>query len=228
MLKQLERKLRRSIRSEQPYSKDFFSSQQEGSRRSAQIVLPIVLDRVKPRKVIDVGCGVGTWAAELLAKSIDVIGLDGSYIDPAQLQIAPERFVAVDLEHLPSASTFGTFDLAICLEVGEHLRPERAGDLVGFLTSVAPAVLFSAAIPGQGGNNHLNEQWQSHWIERFSAHGFGYADLIRPVVWDNPEVECWYAQNSLLFLKGLTSPEGVMPTDIVHPRLFAIHRGKPK
>ena len=75
------------------------------------------------------------------------------------------------------------YDLACCLEVAEHLPPERAGSFVEDLTKLAPVVLFSAAIPGQGGDNHVNEMWQHHWARLFAKNGFRAVDYVRPMIW---------------------------------------------
>ena len=74
--------------------------------------------------------------------------------------------------------------------------------LVASLTDLAPIVLFSAAIPGQGGEAHINEQWQDYWAERFAKKGYVTVDCIRPRVWTNPQVQYWYAQNMLLYVQG--------------------------
>jgi hypothetical protein len=71
------------------------------------------------------------------------LGYDGPHVTP--LCIPKDRFAAVDLRQpLPADRKF---DLAISGEVAEHLP----ATLVGTLTSVSDVVLFSAAIPGQGG-----------------------------------------------------------------------------
>ena len=93
----------------------------------------------------------------------------------------------------------GRYDLAVCLEVAEHLPESSASDLVRTLTTLAPIVLFSAAIPGQGGVGHINERWPSYWKSRFEEHGFQRLDPIRPHIWKNRRVHWWYRQNIFLF-----------------------------
>lgn len=39
------------------YQKDYFQWLQVGSLRSAKIVIPYVLDFIKPNSVVDIGCG---------------------------------------------------------------------------------------------------------------------------------------------------------------------------
>ncbi len=94
-----------------------------------------------------------------------------------------------------------TFDLVVSLEVAEHLPPESAPAFVGSLARLGPAVLFSAAIPYQGGEHHLNEQWPDYWAELFEQNGFVAIDCVRRNVWSDERVLYWYAQNTLLFVR---------------------------
>lgn len=200
----------------------------DGSRQSADVIVPIVYDLITPASVIDVGCGVGTWLAACQAHGItDYLGLDGEGASAA-LQIPAERFRVADLTQPFNVGR--RFDLAMSLEVAEHLPPEAADAFVRELTQLAPAVLFSAAIPGQGGNRHLNERWQSYWSGLFAAHGFAPVDVIRPRIWGNPKVEYWYQQNIALYMHHETIPHGwplVGMLDIVHPALFTVHTNRP-
>ncbi len=234
MLKVFERAIRRRLKrngsDHELYSPDFYALQQVGSRNSANVIVPLVIEIVQPRNVVDVGCGVGTWAAEFLAHSIDARGIDGEYVRQQDLQIPAEKFSAINLNDPPPAGEIGQFDLAVCLEVAEHLDATASQKLLDFLTDLAPSVLFSAAIPGQGGRNHVNERWQSHWIERFQNLGFACHDVIRSKVWGNPNVRPWYAQNIFLFSKNvpkpLAEPQAALPFDLVHPETFRRRRKK--
>lgn len=211
----------------EPYSKEFFKQQQSGSFRSAQRVLPYVLAMVSPGSIVDVGCGIGTWLAAARDLGVaDIMGLDGAYVDRGMLQIPPDRFRAVDLTQPFSLDR--TFDLALSLEVAEHLPADSADGFVDSLTRLAPVVLFSAAVPQQGGERHLNEQWQSWWVDRFRQCGFEAVDCVRSRIWDDPSVEWWYAQNILLMVRedylrasGRLQQErakALSAVDLVHPR----------
>lgn len=184
-----------------PYDQAFYQHQADGSRRSAEIVLPIVFDWVgHPNSVVDVGCGLGTWLAVCLDRGVDeILGIDGDYVEVAQLHIPKKDFLARDL--LSPHPVEQKYDLAMSLEVGEHLPEKSAQILVGYLTSLSDKVLFSAAIPGQGGVHHVNEQWPSYWANIFSSWGYVALDPIRPAVWQNPLVERFYSQNTFLYLK---------------------------
>jgi SAM-dependent methyltransferase len=184
--------------SEARYDRAFYERHRRGSGSSAEVVAPLVVEWVRPKSVVDVGCGMGTWAAAFSRRGVgDVVGVDGSPVPADLLQIPAERFQVRDLSKPLDLGR--TFDLAVCLEVAEHLPARFADGLVASLTSLAPVVLFSAAIPGQGGVGHVNEEWPRAWAERFSAAGFAWADPIRPRIWNDPGVEPWYAQNVLLF-----------------------------
>jgi SAM-dependent methyltransferase len=214
------------------YSPHFFEVREAGSARSARRILPTVLAMTRADSVVDVGCGIGTWAAAASESGAsDVIGVDGPWVDPASLLIPRAAFVAHDLG--TPLDLGRCFDLALCLEVAEHLDARAAGTLLASLARHAPAVLFSAAIPYQGGRHHVNERWQSHWIARFEELGFGLHDVIRPAVWTDPDVEPWYAQNALLFVErehaarlGLV-PSAPLPADLVHPGLHTIRNANP-
>jgi SAM-dependent methyltransferase len=171
---------------------------QQGARRSAMEVLPILLDLLPVRSMVDVGSGVGTWLSIARELGIDdVLGIDGPYVSPALLQIPAANFHAHDLT-TPLALP-RRFDVALSLEVAEHLPAEASETYVASLTSLAPVVLFSAAIPFQPGDHHVNCQWPEYWAALFRQHGFHPVDCIRKRVWSNPRVEYWYRQNTILF-----------------------------
>src|SRR5262245_20958009 len=169
-----------------PYTDEFFDQHQEGSRRSARIIVPLIMELIGPKSVVDVGCGLGTWLSVFRHHGVErILGIDGDYVNRQRLEIAQHEFFVRDLSS-PTPIDRG-FDLAVSLEVAEHL-PERSADsFVDFLTSLAPVVLFSAAVPCQGGTNHLNEQWPDYWAARFESRGYRTCDYIRDRIWDNPD-----------------------------------------
>jgi SAM-dependent methyltransferase len=214
----------------QPYTADFFAVHRAGARRSARVVVPFVLELVAARSAIDVGCGDGTWLSVFREYGIeDVYGVDGDYVDRDRLEIPRDRFHPHDLTrplHLDR-----TFDLAVSLEVAEHLPAEAAEGFVASLVRLAPVVLFSAAAPYQGGEHHVNEQWPAYWAERFARHDFLPVDCLRRRIWAHPDVEWWYAQNAFLYVerKRLETDAalnreyesaGPVALALVHPRRF--------
>lgn len=199
------------------YSKPWFVERQDRSRRSAERIVPLVLAERLARSVVDVGCGTADWLAAFRAHGVeDVLGFDGEYVDRRRLAIPEWCFCVADLRR-PMPDVGRRFDLAVSLEVAEHLPPERADGFVADLTRLSDAVLFSAAIPLQGGVGHVNEQWPGYWAERFARHGFFPRDIFRLRLWNDDQVAFWYAQNLLLYVKG--EPPCSVPA-LVHPACY--------
>ena len=180
------------------YDGGFFDGLQAGALRSARAVVPHVVGLLRPRRVVDLGCGLGAWLAAFAECGVEeVLGVDGDWVDRARLAVPPARFVAHDLRVPLAAGT--PFDLAVSLEVAEHLPESAAGTLVGSLTRLAPVVLFSAAVPFQGGTGHVNEQWPEYWAALFRSLGYAPVDCLRDRFWADASVEWWYAQNMVLY-----------------------------
>jgi SAM-dependent methyltransferase len=182
-----------------PYDDNFFSAIEEVVLDSARVVVPILLELISPTSVLDVGCGRGAWLRAFEERGVKVLrGLDGTYVDSARLLVDPQCFTPMDLSS-QSCTIAGRYDVALCLEVAEHL-PAKFGDrLIEALTEAAPVVVFSAAVPGQGGIHHVNEQWPNHWTQRFAKRGFRMLDPLRPRVRNDARVAWFYRQNMLLY-----------------------------
>lgn len=209
------------------YDADFYRGQRDGSRSSAAAILPRLIDWFRPSSVVDVGCGVGTWLSEARRLGIeDVIGVDGDHVDRSLLEIPSDRFLPRNLDEPLNLGR--RFDLVLCLEVAEHLPSLSADALVKSLTEAGPVVVFSAAIPGQGGNGHVNEAWPEAWARRFAEHGYAWSDPLRALYWNDPRVEAWYAQNLLVFHRAdalaavpwRQEPTTEWPLSLVHPTSF--------
>ncbi len=207
------------------YPADFYQHRRAHTAHAARRILSALPPVLPRRSVADIGCGTGTWlAAALEAGATSAFGIEGDWVTPAMLDDASIVFAPQDLEQ---RVTGPRVDLALSLEVGEHLSPGRADSFVADLVALAPAVLFSAAIPGQGGVGHLNEQWQSWWAERFAAHGHQAYDVIRPAIWTDDAIPAWYRQNVVLYLDSATAQAlSLIPTppallDRVHPAFWA-------
>ena len=170
----------------------------EGSLQSARIIVPILLKLVNVKSVIDVGCARGAWLKALQENGVqEILGLDGPWISKSKLLIPKTSFCEVDFGQ--SLEIPGKFDLAVCVEVAEHLPASAAEPLIRRLTAAAPLVLFSAAIPGQTGTYHVNEQLPVYWKSLFAQQGFRRLDCIRPHVWQDKRVDWWYRQNIFLY-----------------------------
>jgi len=181
------------------YSDRFYRYIEAGSIRSASVLVPLVLREVSPHSVLDVGCGAGAWLSQYRNHGIaDYLGVDGAYVQQSSLLIPAEHFQSQDV-----AQPFDLgcrFDLVQCLEVAEHLPNASSGTLIGNLTKHSDKVLFSAATPGQGGENHINEQTHEFWRLLFARHGYKPFDPFRPMIKGVATVESWYRRNIVLYV----------------------------
>jgi SAM-dependent methyltransferase len=177
-----------------------------------------VFEQTNPASVVDVGCGAGTWlAAARKLGAGKAVGVEGAWVANVRSASTDIEMHHADLEApLPP---LGRFDLAMCMEVAEHLSRDRAESLVADLCALSDTVLFSAAVPWQGGIGHLNEQPQSYWAGLFAENGFGAHDVIRPRVWKDGRVSYWYRQNAILYRKGVPGAVGAT-LDRRHPARF--------
>jgi len=180
------------------YSHDFYDYIDAGSRRSARAVAGLLLPEMKIASLLDIGAGHGAWAAEWMAAGVkDVIAVDGDYVDRGQLAIPATSFVAHDLS--TPLDLERRFDLVQSLEVAEHLPGAKADLFVGNLIEHGDVILFSAAVPHQGGEHHVNEQPPEYWRAKFAARGFAVFDFIRPGLRDAGGVMPWYRFNTYLY-----------------------------
>lgn len=168
------------------------------NRASAERILRILFEYVKPQSLLDVGCGRGAWlaVAEELGVS-DIRGVESTAFDRSRLVIDPAVVAFCDLER--GLSLGRRFDLVLCLEVGEHLAADSASTLIASLARHSDLVLFSAAIPLQGGDGHVNERFPDYWAALFEAEGYRPLDFLRPRIWNDPQVLWWFPQNTLVF-----------------------------
>ncbi len=189
-----------------PYDAAFFARMNAAARSSADVVVPLMMEWLHPTSVVDVGCGQGEWLARFRQAGVSsILGIDGPWVDQNSLAIPQADFQVRSLDQpweLPES-----FDLCCCLEVAEHLPHASADSLVRNLTTASDAVLFSAALPGQQGTDHINEQWPEYWERKFTGLGFLKLDVIRPRIWQNSAVGWYYQQNMYLYLRESCLPE---------------------
>ncbi len=181
------------------YSDHFYSEMEDTSLSSARVVVPIVLDYLSVNSVVDVGCGMGNWLKVFSENGVaNIRGFDGACVNQEKMCVPKQVFTPIDLEG--DFNIQSRADLVVCLEVAEHLLDKQAHILIKNLVSVAPVVLFSAAIPLQGGSRHVNERWPEYWSEIFKQHGYVPVDCIRRKVWTNKSVSFFYSQNMVFYV----------------------------
>ena len=194
------------------YEDNFFGFHSDDSFNSAKEVIPVVLQFIKPASVIDIGCGAGNWLYNWKELGVtDFLGVDGSYVRAEDLIIDKKNFVSANLDN--GFSTDRKFELVTSLEVAEHIKPENAEKFIASLCNLGDVIVFSAAIPGQDGTLHYNEQYPDY--------------CLRELIWNNDKVSPWYRQNILFFVNDsvkdkhpsiTTNTKKILP--LVHPEIY--------
>jgi cyclopropane fatty-acyl-phospholipid synthase-like methyltransferase len=211
------------------YKDNFHNVHFQNSLNSAKEVVPLFLSYYKPQNVLDVGCGLGTWLSVFQENQCDVFGIDGDYVKIEDLKIDKNRFKDHDLNFKFDLQR--KFDLVTSLEVAEHILPANAKSFIDSLCAHGNIVLFSAAIPGQEGTLHHNEQYNDYWITLFSQNDYKCIDFFRHEIWNNKNISWWYRQNILIFIKNseiknslyelITKQKSQFQNSYIHPELFA-------
>ena len=171
------------------------------------------------RSVLDVGCGTGTWLrAAQEAGVTEVMGVDGVAVDASVLHVREADRQVADLTKPWRCDR--RFDLAICLEVAEHLPLSSAPVLIDTLVAHADLICFSAACPDQPGENHINCQWPAWWQRLFNERGFACDDSLRWRWWNDEQIEPWYRQNAFLARRSPHAGEEARIPNVVHPAML--------
>jgi hypothetical protein len=184
------------------------------ARTIASVLLQLI---EKPRSVVDVGGNVGAWCKAFKEQGTEkVLCIDHPGVSREDILIDPSEFRAWDFgrgvpEPVPC-------DLVICLEVVEHVDKPTGEAIVDFLTRSAGLVLFSAAVSGQPGWDHINNQPHAYWKDVFARRGFDRLDIVRPRIIGDRAIPFWYRQNLYLF----ASAEGRSKVRIPHIPFDAI------
>jgi SAM-dependent methyltransferase len=183
-----------------PYDDLFYEYQRAGALRSARLLLPLLHRHLTIQSVLDIGCGAGAWLQAHQESGVDdILGLDGSYLDPSMLLIDRACFRPADITQRLELGR--SYDLIQCLEVAEHVPASAGSVLVDNLVRHGSLVLFSAAVPGQGGKGHINERPLAYWRDMFAERKFRAFDFLRPRIADEGGIEWWYRYNTLLYVQ---------------------------
>jgi SAM-dependent methyltransferase len=192
------------------YDEEFYRRNAKGSLLSAKSILNLLYNKINlhPTSVLDVGCGVGTWLSFWFEQGVDVYGIDGNSVNEKYLCVSRSKIQIQDLNFIKKTDN-KKYDLVMSLEVAEHLRPENSENFVNFLAVNSDFILFSAGIPHQIGDNHINCRPLDFWVDEFSKYGLECFDIIRPHIIANidnfSDVEPWYIQNILIFARNAAS-----------------------
>jgi SAM-dependent methyltransferase len=198
-LQMIRKRLMPYGRHDEIYDKRYFELIDSLAGRSAEVIAESVRTEFTPRSVLDVGCGTGAILAILQSWGICSHGLEQS---EAALEVCQTRGLDVrkfDLERDELAKEDA--DVVVSLEVAEHL-PEAIVDRYVEILCQGNVVVMTAAQPGQGGTDHVNEQPHSYWISKFADRGFAYHEKLTEKLrsdWQNQGVATFYAQNLMVF-----------------------------
>ena len=219
------------------YNDQFYKSLTDASYSSAKHFVSILNSvPINPKTVVDVGCGRGPWLKAFSdSGSKELVGIDGDWVSQEDMLDKKIKFYSIDLSSNVIKNPINKkFDLAMSLEVAEHLKPEQAITFINYLISFSDTILFSAAFSGQGGTDHFNERPHTYWAKIFIKNGYLPYDLFRSKVWENQEIEVWYRQNTFLYLKRnskfekIFKEKGIEPIreislmNCIHPDLYKI------
>lgn len=170
---------------------------------SAPVIADTVVSAFAPQTCIDVGCGTGELMIELAAHGVRCWGFERATYAVDECLRKGLTIYPLDLELIPRGMKIEAVDVAICMEVAEHVAATAGPGLVRLLCRLAPVTVFTAAPPGQGGNGHVNEQLMDYWIELFTANGrrLDHETTSRlSSLWQSSgSVESWYYSNLAVF-----------------------------
>jgi hypothetical protein len=214
------------------YTEEYYQRRRQLTYASARVIVPIILQYCNACSVADFGCADGVWLSVFNEMGIDdYVGFDGPWVNQDQLLISRDRFVSIDFSaQLPEIDR--KFDLCSCIEVIEHIHEGQGSKLIDYLCNLSDVILFSAAVPHQGGEGHVNEQRQSYWMKKFYKNGFFAYDIVRKNVWNDKLVNVIYKQNMFLYVSeklkdinenltqlGIKDDDFI---DIIHPDLYEL------
>lgn len=156
------------------YDRAFFEEWGPGHEKyaeSARIIADILYDRLRPKRLVDLGAGCGVYSHRFAMNGVDVVSIDG-VVAPKEHSF-PVMSVIRDLT-VPFENVWGSFDLALCLEVAEHIPEPLSGAFLDNILRFSDRLILSAAQPNQGGHHHVNEQPKRYWVAKLAEKGFAY------------------------------------------------------
>ena len=206
-LKRLSQRVVSTVAShEDIYTAEYYQRDVEGPARcAAPVISASIMRDFNPRRVVDLGCGTGALLEALKNHGCDCQGFEYSDSGLALCRSRGLHVAKFDIEHDSIPSQLGKFDVALSTEVAEHLPARCADRFVDVLASLAPVIVLTAATPGQGGTDHVNEQPHEYWIEKLKARGYQY-ELSRSQnwrwAWESAGIADFYYRNVMVFQRG--------------------------
>lgn len=188
-------------RHQETYDAEYYEFIEYTSVYSQNAMANSIVRDLAPGTVVDLGCGTGALLEALRSRKVRVAGLEYSDAALAYCKKRRLRVHKFDIARHCLPKKLRRRDVALSFEVAEHLPPELADQFVNTLAAASDTVVFSAATPGQGGTDHVNEQPHEYWIDKMRALGFHLdEDLTRR--WRDEWCGCtanWYHMNVMVF-----------------------------
>ena len=214
------------------YDDLFYENHGNESYESALHYGEILSRYYQPSKIVDVGCGRGAWLKAFKQHgATTLVGIDGKWNNQSLMIDESISFQPYDLDQ--DIIVNDCYDLAICVEVAEHLEKSAGYNLIKLLTTVSPVIIFGAAFIRQGGQGHINEDEHSNWANLFDVFDFAVFDLFRQELWGKESVNWWYQQNTFLYVNrqhylytelknnGIHPVSNTWFLNCIHPYLYA-------
>ena len=217
------------------YNNEFYQNRLKLTQISAKKTVPVILNilkenKINPTSIIDLGCGSGTCLKEFSNNKLEILGVDGGKLTKEILEIPMKNFVSYDFETPYSSNE--KYDLAMSLEVAEHISENQSDSFIKSLIDLSDIIIFSAAIPFQEGTGHVNMQWPTYWIEKFALNNYKCIDCIREEIWNDDNINVIYRQNIFIFCKETQknkklielSKKNSKKINLVNPKIWEIYR----
>lgn len=156
------------------YDKAWFDSLAKYREWNERAMWAILATLGKPSSMVDLGCG-DAWMVRT-ARMAGVKPSLGVEVSRA-LKLLRPLWASVYIADLRLPLVLNRkYDLVVSVETAEHLEPEYADTYVdNVVNHCAKWLVFTAAIPGQNGEGHVNCQPKEYWQEKFEAKGLIYS-----------------------------------------------------
>lgn len=147
---------------------DAYSRDRSWLAFNAAIAERIVGD-IRPRRVLDAGCGFGFLVEALRERGVEAFGVDVSPFAVSKLHPSVQPYCRQGSIVAPLGETY---DLIVTIEVLEHLAPGDAEAAVVNLCAHADDILFSSTPFDRKELTHVNVRPPEYWAEQFARQGF--------------------------------------------------------
>jgi hypothetical protein len=168
----------------------------------------IILQELRPESVIDWGCGSAYLLHDLMSHGIEVQGVEGSE-ESVKFHLSPKITNKIAIQDLLTYRNYKTYNLAVCMEVGEHLEFVQAESLVQKVAQSGKTIWWTAAQIGQNGPGHINCRPLYYWEKLFNENDCYVNWLltykIKSLMLKSQKI-ClgypWFRDNLMIFRKG--------------------------